>query len=327
MSPLPAFLSSPPPSVGVEIASDRVTAIALERHGRGWMVGGHASERLPIGAITPALNAVNVHDGAAVAATIRSVFDKLGTRPRRVGLVIPDPAAKLSLLRFEKVPGEADLDQLIRWQMRKAAPFKPEDAQVSWMPASQLSDGGREFLVTMARRDIIESYMRTCADAGAQAGVVDLATLNLVNTALASAGASGRVTPGRPGSTGDLLIVHVAIDYASLAIARGAFLIFFRTKQLDGQADLADLVHQTAMYHEDRLGGVGFARVVLSGAAGRSGDAAERLRRTLQERIGLPVEPLDFREAAALGDRIATTPELLDALAPAVGVVLRERVA
>lgn len=333
MSPLPTFLSSPPPSVGVEIASDRVTAIALERHGRGWMVGGHASERLPIGAITPALNAVNVHDGTAVAATIRSVFDKLGTRPRRIGLVIPDPAAKLSLLRFEKVPGAADLDQLIRWQMRKAAPFKPEDAQVSWMPASQLSDGGREFLVTMARRDVIESYMRACGDAGAQAGVVDLATLNLVNTALASqaasaaSGASGRITPGRPASAGDLLIVHVAIDYASLAIARGSYLIFFRTKQLDGQADLADLVHQTAMYHEDRLGGVGFARVVLSGAAGRTGDAAERLRRTLQERIGLPVEPLDFRDAAGLGDRIATTPELLDALAPAVGIVLRERVA
>lgn len=333
MSPLPPLLSSPPPSVGVEIASDRVTAIALERQGKGWMVGGHASERLPIGAITPALNGLNVHDGGAVAATVRSVFDKLGTHPKRVGLVIPDTAAKLSLLRFEKVPSEADLDQLIRWQMRKAAPFKPEDAQVSWMPASELSDGGREFLVTMARRDIVESYMRACADAGAEAGVVDLATLNLVNAALASytgatpSTAPARATPARGTQTGDLLIVHVAIDYASLAIARGPHLIFFRTKQLDGQADLADLVHQTAMYHEDRLGGVGFARVVLSGAAGRSGDAAERLRRSLQERIGLPVDPLDFREAASLGDRIAATPELLDTLAPAVGVVLRERVA
>ena len=28
MSPLPGFLTSPPPSVGVEIASDRVTAVS-----------------------------------------------------------------------------------------------------------------------------------------------------------------------------------------------------------------------------------------------------------------------------------------------------------
>ena len=54
--------------------------------------------------MTPSLNAVNVHDVAAVAAALRSAFDKLGGRPRRVALVIPDTAAKVSLLRFEKIP-------------------------------------------------------------------------------------------------------------------------------------------------------------------------------------------------------------------------------
>jgi len=39
------------------------------------------------------------------------------------------------------------------------------------------------------------------------------------------------------------------------------------------------------------------------------------------------VQALDFRGAAAIRDRINAGPELLDALAPAVGVVLRERVA
>ena len=43
-------------------------------------------------------NAVDTPDQA------RSAFDKLGTRPRRVALVIPDTAAKVSLLRFDKVP-------------------------------------------------------------------------------------------------------------------------------------------------------------------------------------------------------------------------------
>jgi hypothetical protein len=137
--------------------------------------------------------------------------------------------------------------------------------------------------------------MKACAEAGAEAGVVDLASLNLINAALASS----------PGATaGDWLIVHVAPDYATLAIVRDRELIFFRTRQLEGEGDLADVVHQTAMYHEDRLGGAQFVRVVLSG-----------------------VEPLDFRGTAALRDRIGAAPELLDSLAPAVGVVLRERVA
>lgn len=315
MSPLPGFLTSPPPSVGVEIASDRVTAVSLSRQAGGWIVGAHGSERLPAGAVTPALNATNIHDTRAVAGALRSAFEKLGGRPRRVALVIPDTAAKLSLLRFEKVPAQADLDQLIRWQMRKAAPFKTEDARISWEPAAPIPGGGREYLVTLARRDIVESYMNACAEAGADAGVVDLASLNLINAALASG----------ENAEGDWLVVHVASDYATLAIVRNKDLIFFRTKQLEGEADLADVVHQTAMYYEDRLAGAIFARVVLSGASGV--EAGERLRRNLEERMGVKVEALDFRGTAAMRDRISAGADLLDALAPAVGVVLRERVA
>jgi hypothetical protein len=121
--------------------------------------------------------------------------------------------------------------------------------------------------------------------------------------------------------------VNVAPDYATLAIVRDRELIFFRTRQLEGDGDLADVVHQTAMYHEDRLGGAQFARVVLSGASARGAEAGEKLRRALEERLGVRVEPLDFRGTAAMRDRIGAAPELLDALAPAVGVVLRERVA
>ncbi|HEX9368188.1 MAG TPA: pilus assembly protein PilM [Vicinamibacterales bacterium] len=325
MSPLPGFFTSPPPSVGVEIASDRVTAVSLTRQANNWIIGAHGTERLAPGVVTPALNAVNVHDAGALSAALRSAFDKLGARPRRVALVIPDTAAKLSLLRFEKVPADADLDQLIRWQMRKAAPFKPEDAQISWAPAAPIPGGGREYLVTLGRRDVVESYMAACADAGAAAGLVDLASLNLINAALAS---------GAETTAGDWLVVHVAPDYATLAIVRDTHLIYFRTRQLESEADLADLVHQTAMYHEDRLSGGRFARVVLSGASARGADApadaAERnarLRRSLEERMNVKVEALDFRGTAAMRDRISAGPELLDALAPAVGVVLREQVA
>jgi type IV pilus assembly protein PilM len=318
MSPLPSFLTSPPPTVGVEIASDRVTAVSLTRQGPAWIVGAHGTERLAPGVVTPALNAVNVHDVRALSAALRSALDKMGSRPRRIALVIPDTAAKLSLLRFEKVPADADLDQLIRWQMRKAAPFKPEDAQISWMPAAPIPGGGREYLVTLARRDVVESYMKACADAGAAAGLVDLASLNLINAALAS---------GTGTTAGDWLVVHVATDYATLAIVRDKELIYFRTRQLEAEGDLADLVHQTAMYHEDRLSGGKFARVVLSGASARGAESGDKLRRGLEERMGVPVEALDFRGTAAMRDRISAGPELLDALAPAVGVVLREQVA
>jgi Tfp pilus assembly PilM family ATPase len=284
------------------------------------VLSGYAGEPLPAGAVEPALNAPNIHDMAALTSTIRSVLDKLPTRPKRIALVLPDTVGKLSLLRFEKIPQRVqDLDQLIRWQVRKAVPFKIEDAQVAWVPGIPLPEGGREYVVTVARRDIVESYERACEAAGTYPGIVDLATVNLMNAVL---GADSRAAQG-----GDWLLVHVAPEYSTMAVVRGADVIFFRTRPSERDDDLADLVHQTAMYHEDRLGGGGFSRVVLAGASLRGPDAAERLRRELETRIGTRVEALDFRGAVALRDRIAAAPELLDSLAPAIGVILRERVA
>ena len=98
-----------------------------------------------------------------------------------------------------------------------------------------------------------------------------------------------------------------------------------RAAETDGT--LADLVHQSAMYYEDRLKGSGFSRVILSGAsaagAQQSSDIDE-LRRSLEDRLRTPVETVDPRTAAALTDRITAAPALLDALAPLVGLLLRD---
>ena len=315
--PSGGWLASPPPSVAVEVTAARVTAVAMSDHGKSRTVSAYASVALPARAVEPGLNSGNVHDQGALATGIRSVLQHIGQRTRRVALVLPDSVAKVSLIRFDKVPAQvADLDQLIRWQVRKAAPFRIEDAQVAWQPGAELPGGGREFLVTVARRDIVTSYERACEAAGTHAGLVDLASFNYINAVLASEHASG-----------DWLLVHVAADYATLAVVRGDDIVSFRNRTAASEQDLVELVHQTAMYHEDRLGGGGFARVVLAGAAVLGSAETERLRRMLEERAGVKVDLVDFRSAVAMRDRIDTGPELLDALAPALGMLLRERVA
>jgi Tfp pilus assembly PilM family ATPase len=314
------LFASPPPLAAVQIDGRRVTAVSVAEQGGSFVVAGYANEPLPAGAVTPALNAPNVHDAAALAETIKVALDKLTPRPRRVALVLPDTAGKVSLVRFDKIPVKSlDLDQLIRWQVRKAAPFKIEEAQIAYVPGVELPGGGREYIVTVARRDVVESYERACEAAGAHAGLIDLASLNLVNAVLASQGGS---VPG-----GDWLLLHVTAEDGTLAVVRGTDLVFFRHRAAATDEDLIDLVHQTAMYHEDRLGGGGFSRVILAGGSSRGAEQAERLRRMLEERAGTRVEPLDFRGAVALRDRISVGPDVLDTLGAPLGLILRERVA
>jgi hypothetical protein len=124
--------------------------------------------------------------------------------------------------------------------------------------------------------------------------------------------------------------VHVTPEDATMAILRGSHLVFFRHRAADGEGSLADMVHQTAMYYEDRLSGGGFNRVVLAGAGlpfAAGGQDADYLRRALEQRLGTPVDTIDPRSAANLTDRISANTDLLDALAPLVGLLARERAA
>ena len=209
------------------------------------------------------MNGKNVHDPLAVGEALQRALDGLPRRPTRIALVVPDSVAKVSLVRFEQVPARArDLDELIRWQVRKAAPFRIEDAQVSYTPGVATPEGGREFIVALMRRDIVEEYERLCTGAGAHAGIVDLASFNLINAVVA--GRSDVAT------SADWPLVNVTADYSTIAIVRGDDLIFFRNRPAEGNGNLADLVHQTTMYYEDRLGGSGFGRVILAGLASHS---------------------------------------------------------
>jgi hypothetical protein len=204
--------------------------------------------------------------------------------------------------------------------MRKAAPFRIEDAQISYFPSLKAADGSTEFVVVMARNDIIREYETVCEAAGAQAGLVDLATFNVINAVLA----------GPQSPSDDWLLVHVTQEDATMAILRGDALVFFRNRAADGEAGLADMVHQTAMYYEDRLSGSGFGRVVLAGGGSPSAQGAQDadyLRRALEQRLATRVDAVDPRNAATLLDRITATTDLLDTLAPLVGLLARERAA
>jgi type IV pilus assembly protein PilM len=305
---------APAPSVAVEIAAGRVSAASLEWRGGQPVVAVHATEPLPDGVLVPSLTGANTRDRATVVTALNRVLERMG-RPRRVGLVIPDVVAKVSLVRFETLPARAqDLDQVVRWQVRKSAPFPIDEAQVSYVRGLHAADG-HELIVSLARRDIIQEYEGLCAEAGAHAGLVDIATFNVINAVLA----------GRAAPTADWLLVNVAADSASIALLRGPHLIFFRSRAAETEGTLADLVHQTAMYYEDRLQGAGFTRVLLAGgAAARDAADLDQVRRSLEERLRTRVDAIDPRTAVTLTDRIAASPALLDTLAPLVGLLLRD---
>lgn len=309
---LPAFLQQAPPLVAVDVAPERVAVVRVERRGGSLSIAAHGVEPLPAGAVTGALATPNMPDVALVAAAISRAMATAAARTTRVSLVVPDTVARVSLVKFESVPAKAaDLDQLIRWQVKKTTPFPLEEAVLACTPGLS-APGAHEFVVTVARRDVVAQYEQACALAGAHAGVVDLATFNVVNTVLA----------GPSAASGDWLLVHAAPSYVSLAVLRDGHLIFYRTRGEEAEGSVADLVHQTAMYYEDRLHGQRFGRVLLAGGSTVAG--ADALRHELSERLGIEVSNVDPFQSASPAARLGASPALADALAPGIGMLLRE---
>jgi type IV pilus assembly protein PilM len=316
MSALTAWLAPPPADAAVEIAPDSVSLAALSGRGSAPSVRAYAIEPIPAGVVTASIAGTNVLDRRAVTAALRGACDRLGMRPRRVALLLPDLAVRVSIVRFDRVPGRADdLEQLVRWQVRKSAPFPIEEGVLALTPVGRVSAGGPgEFIASLARRAVVREYETLCEELGMEPGLVDLSTFGVINLLLAS--------PSVP--AGDWLVVHVRPDYGSVAIMRGADMIFFRTVP-GGDADvLADAVHQTAMFYQDRLSGQGFTQVVFGGL-GRAAGSLDAARRVLEERLGTGVRPIDATRAAAFTDRITAEPERAALLAPLVGTLLRMR--
>lgn len=312
---LSALFQTPAPDVAIEIDHTHVAAARLGWRGSQAIISAHASEPIPNGLVMPGLAALNVSDVPALSQLVAKTLAQLGgSKPSRVSLVVPDTVARVSLLKLEKVPAKAaDLQEIVKWQVRKTAPFPIEQAVLSISPGARGADGAAEFVVALSRADVIHQYEQACLMAGVHAGLVDLSTFGVINSILAS--------PSAP--AGDWLLVHVTDTYLTLAVVRDSALLFFRHRG-EEEGTLSDLIHQTAMYYEDRLNGGGFARVLIAGAARLPG-GADSVRRGLEERLRVNVEAVDPRGAAGLQDRIGASAELLDVLSPLVGMLLRER--
>ena len=315
---LAALLSTPGPSAAVALSAEAVDAVQVAWNGDGPAVAGRAHGELRPGVVTPGVTGANVADAAPVAEVLGSVLARLPRRPSRVALVIPDAAAKVSILRFDTLPSRAgDLDDLVRWRAAGTVPFAIDEAQVSYSAGAAVGDEGRELIVAVMHREVVETYERVCTLAGVHAGVVDLSSFNLINAVLAT-------TPAA--AAGDWLLVHAAAGGSTLAIVRRGVLVFYRNRAAEGVEALAELVHQTAMYYEDRLEGRGLRRVVLAGeprlASAGAGPATPR--RSIEARLGTDLEWLGAVLGPGMADATGADRTALDALAAPVGVLLRD---
>jgi hypothetical protein len=200
----------------------------------------------------------------------------------RIGLVLPDPLARVALYPASELKARrrAEVEELIRFRLRKAVPFDIREASVAWLDLGSLRGGEAMVLVAAIFRPVLEGYERLCEAAGLEPGLVELCGLALLRAAASRQAA------------GDHLLANWDEDYVSLILTRDGAPLLMRTLAGDVAASPEHVVREvanTALYHRERLGGAGLDGALVRCAAWPPEDTT----RLLQEALGFAPEILD----------------------------------
>ena len=120
---------------------------------------------------------------AGGGGAIRQTLTSLGGSSPRVSRCCPTRSRKSRCCGSRKCPPKAaDLHEIVKWQVRKTAPFPMEQAVLSVSPGGSQRRRRERVRVTIARRDVVHQHEQACVMAGVHAGLVDLSTFSVINS-------------------------------------------------------------------------------------------------------------------------------------------------
>ena len=217
------------PNVGIEINSDCIRlATVTPRKGR-IQVDHMDSIAIPPDSVQINPFKPNILESEPVSAALKSLWSRNRNRPPKICLLLQDRTALAFQLSLETTPSsEKECLELIRFKLKKNVPFRVEDARIGYFIDSGTHDfHSANLWVTVMNPQVLHQYEELIhATLGAECGLVDLATFNLMNLAHAEIHSQGWENE-------DHLYVNLNRNYISLAITQKEKLMFFRSRELE----------------------------------------------------------------------------------------------
>lgn len=165
------------PSVVFDIQAGFVAGARLDRSSR--QVRRMAVRKLEDGALAPLPNRPNLANQEVVRRVVREVAESIGGSGR-LGILLPDSAARVAILQFETLPGRREeVDALVRWKMSGILPFPAEEARVSFQTLSERPKA-IELLAIALRNSVAVEYESVFEDVGGSPTMILPATIALL---------------------------------------------------------------------------------------------------------------------------------------------------
>lgn len=215
------------PTFGIDINSDSITLIQLEKTRLGIEVTRFACMPTPANTVREGL----IADPNAVGYVISDLMVQAGIPPTgpspTINMTIPAQAVVIRLMPVPTGMPPDELAEVVTQEATNHVPFPISDANLDWslMPATERTDadGVRRVDVILAavQRSIVETCWRTTDSCGAQLGKIEVSSLAAIR---------GLATAGYLGAAGQMsMVVNVRQDATDINVIRSAMPLFGRS--------------------------------------------------------------------------------------------------
>jgi type IV pilus assembly protein PilM len=264
------------PEWACEFTSRHITIAGVDARRR--RVLGKAAREVPADTLDPGLANVNIQNSERLRAAIRDTLRAASFKGSEIALVLPDEAARISLVNAETLPKSLQEQQtFLRWKLKKTVPFDVDAAQIAFRVIGGRGErnernGGHDIVVALSPRSIIQEYETLMESLDIHAGFVTPSTLAALNLML----------PPKD----DMLFVKLAPDCVTTTVFQHGRISFYRRV---AELGVYESVYPTMLYYQDKLGGTTLHEIVV---CGYDVDAKPVIAE-LHEKTGIPVRQME----------------------------------
>ena len=119
---------------------------------------------------------------SALVESLRELLAPIAEGEERISLSLPDGQGRLCLVEMEAgLKNKEEGRELLRWRLKSVLPCDPAEFHLDFQILRKSASGVASVLVSLARRQLIETVQEVCEAAGCFPAVIDFHSLNCLN--------------------------------------------------------------------------------------------------------------------------------------------------
>lgn len=155
--------------VGVDIGHHAIKAVQVDKSGTGWKISRVGWVRTPADSVKEGV----VIDAPAVGAALRQCLREGHITATNANIAVAGGSVVVRTVRIPKMT-EATLRKSIKYEAGRYVPSSVEDSFIEFEIIGDADEMQMDVLIVAAPKDVIQSRIKACRDAGLDVDVVDV---------------------------------------------------------------------------------------------------------------------------------------------------------